>query len=652
MPEIPTLIAALRPPTRAIDFDTSKFARKAKAGAAQPSALSPRTTASSGFMRTGQGHLLSGVTLDAQEWNTVQARNLQSRGKRRTFQRSTSNSKLEEQNEQNFMQTTDQLVTRIGELKRSHDAYEGKPGATLQRKRTGPQQKKDEEKETEEERRRERLEIFKFATKIEPELPPLQQIEGDGKPPPRSCADQSIVSRNSNSEGLAACMPAAVEMRRGAFRAMERQKTATVNIRRIMEMEMLQDSYAAELERKGRQGLNAVIARRQAAVKSKHAQPKEESDPTARLWLALIPMVAFMNTLTADAEVIKRTLMMSPLQRSRSLMTISQNSGTLVALNKQPDVKWTLCLMVHRFRCKLQIGQRRKAAQMMHAAMGSWRHGGRFYVHLIKHMAKIKYSQRWWRRCRARLKEVRDGVSKRWIKLERAEWTRELNKAAPPPGQAHRAGATSSTHRKGLVAMSSPVHSLEERVLWHMVDEAKRLRFIEHELRARRFFLLPEIQLWEKEVISWRAKVDDFQENVDVRKAIGLGARPGSQAGVKLEFRWPPVRPSYLPPEHPITEVKGLSICGDKCIGRVGDQEILGWWNRLRNHPEGKGWREIPKPKLFNGPGKTKKRSSTKVGRCDEDLKPAARPFGEAGDEELLQWGVDPSRMPGLGPRE
>lgn len=118
---------------------------------------------------------------------------------------------------------------------------------------------------------------------------------------------------------------------------------------------------------------------------------------------------------------------------------------------------------------------------------------------------------------------------------------------------------------------------MEERVQLHLIQDSVRLAFIEHELRARRLMLLPEIYLWEADVRRWKAELEEWEETHKVLYSMGHG-------GAKDEsvFRFPPKRPSVMPAEFGEEKPKG-------------EQEILDMISRARANPKGGGWTPIPK---------------------------------------------------------
>merc|ERR1712107_195448 len=123
--------------------------------------------------------------------------------------------------------------------------------------------------------------------------------------------------------------------------------------------------------------------------------------------------------------------------------------------------------------------------------------------------------QRWWRDVSKRLKDIRDRISKRWERLERAELTRELNKAAPLP-------------KRGGIAQA-PQLPLEEKIQLEKLSDAVRLRFIENEMRARRYLLLPQIQLWQQEVKEWRAACQEWTDHRTAHRALGQEPPPATE---------------------------------------------------------------------------------------------------------------------------
>jgi hypothetical protein len=268
--------------------------------------------------------------------------------------------------------------------------------------------------------------------------------------------------------------------------------------------------------------------------------------------------------------------------------------------------------------------------------------------------------QSWWRKAAKALHEVRDRVSRRWEALERKELGRELRSqssgsfvTANPMAMGASLGRSMKIGRRGSYMGAGDLGlppfqlGLEERSSLASIDEPVRLRFIEGELRARRYRLLPRIAMWEWEVKQWRSGFEEIQEAKTAYRVMGHEMKLSDpESSTKAIFRWPPVRPSYLPRSHTIAcrrdKEEARGAC--QCLGRQGDEEILAMWRRARRDPH--GWTEIPhvhSNTRFNEKSYDKEQQETKGASTDSTAEPNPL-LGEAKvtDQELTQWGVDP----------
>jgi len=203
---------------------------------------------------------------------------------------------------------------------------------------------------------------------------------------------------------------------------------------------------------------------------------------------------------------------------------------------------------------------------------------------------------------------------------------RELNKAEALPSHGQR---NSKPHSK---------LSLQERIQLETVSEKVRLQFLDHELRARRFKLLSRIYRQEDDLKVWREDVKTWLLRREACHAVG------AELAEPSPFSWPPIRPSYLPPDHPPHESKGRP-CPPGCLGRQGDKEILAMWRSARRNPHGGGWTEIPKMQTR----KDKNRSNQgRRGQPKGAQEGDTSLFGEASPEDLRKWNADWDSLPGL----
>jgi len=182
------------------------------------------------------------------------------------------------------------------------------------------------------------------------------------------------------------------------------------------------------------------------------------------------------------------------------------------------------------------------------------------------------------------------------------------------------------------------------------IDEAVRLRFIEHELRYRRWKLLAEIQVWEQSMARWREGCNDYRVTREANLALGYEAPSFADW-----FEWPPVRPWCLPAPHPRVEQHGAP-CHEWCLGRQGDEEILAMIRAAKKHPLGGGWPEIPR--------QTRKKDAKdaemggRAGRAGGEKKSSQEQlalFGHskpAPEADLQRYGVDAASMPPSSPSQ
>jgi hypothetical protein len=204
-------------------------------------------------------------------------------------------------------------------------------------------------------------------------------------------------------------------------------------------------------------------------------------------------------------------------------------------------------MVAKRFIYKKRKAAARRAAQVMHKSLHAWQNAGRTIVTLLEYLRGVKHVQRWWRNVRRLLQEQRDIISRRWLKLERERLRLEASKATS--------------------GRRAPAATIADDV---------RKKFIENELRARRYYLLPQIDLWLADQLSWRREVQEWNEMNEAYRLLDK-----SRTRLPL-FRWPSARPSYMPSQH----TSECDACCSKCCpGRKGDAEILDMFERARKDP-------------------------------------------------------------------
>jgi len=295
------------------------------------------------------------------------------------------------------------------------------------------------------------------------------------------------------------------------------------------------------------------------------------------------------------------------------------------------------------FRSAVRVRKQRRNVACIRDCMVHWQFAGRAFVAMRSFATRIRKLQRWWRSSSKRLREIREKISARWEEVEKVALAEEDRKRQE------------SYTKSGARFWGQPST---------IIPEAIRNRFIDHELRARRVALLPLLYIWEEDARRWRKDFEEWRETQAAHKALGHRQRTA--------FRWPPMRPSFVPPAHPNHQAWG-SQCSEDCPGRRGDAEILEMWRICRKEPKGReGSKKIPcansskkqgTPKDSDAAkGKSVQRGSKAAltrtqcwggsgAACGDSAKEGTSTsllWEAATDEELRQWGVDARALPGL----
>jgi len=631
-------------------------------------ANAPGSTSTS--MRKSQSDsVLHGVSTKANSENVRALRSLQSLGeggrrgpKYRRMASGVANSSgnVAGVDQEAALKDFDKLSTAIVEVKNGFDAFDprraGRKNVPFSVILAGGKAIRDDKDEgggdedaealrEAEERKAERLQAYKFARKFEPELPPLAPLPPSApkKPPP-----QTIIARNASVEAIGVWLPQRRRERIETFAEEKKDRTEHYNLQKETMDEEHAEFWMQDLMRKRAQANLAVQERKNGKRTSASEFPVEK-------WMALMWTVGWL-------QQIKQELDLKKMPTSERIEYVNQNKNNLLLKRnlglgeKKEDestkiaaiaANTTVCKVfacaVAGVKLKKKLKESRKNAGKVLLALKQWQVAGQviFSFKRIVHCARSL--QKWWRTCSARLRDQREKISQRWERIEKQELATELSKF-------DRQAAVGSS-RRSLVTV--PGLGMEERIGLEMVPKAVRLKFLEHELRARRYFLLPQIDEWEKEKAIWQK---NFQEYLDQKKAYAaMGQEYGDQPG--HGFKWPPTRPMHLPPSHPIGEVSRGAICSMNCPGRRGDEEILDMWTRCRADP--RSWKRVPR--AGEKIDKKKKKEASKEDQPAQDQRKAVsldslldteedQNFGEAPEKEMKTFGVDDSTMPGGEP--
>lgn len=194
-----------------------------------------------------------------------------------------------------------------------------------------------------------------------------------------------------------------------------------------------------------------------------------------------------------------------------------------------PEFSSRLSLIECILSIRLRLRFARRSAQCMTTCLQTWQPGAAFM--LFQRLARrVRFLQLWWRIWRRKLRSLREQVSMRWLQLEEVMLREEI------------------AEEELLTRKPNPL-SREALLECKRVPEPDRLKFLRHELRFRRYQLLPAIRLWETEVERRNAELQRHQEQSEAMKAIGA-----EHDGVPI-FLFPPPEPSQLPDDKDLGEM-------------------------------------------------------------------------------------------------
>lgn len=568
----------------------------------------------------------------------------------------TSSGKTEFVDQAKLVKDFDKLTSALGEVKNLFEGFDPRrspkkkmtlgdllAGAHGQKDDSGQGDDGDAEEALREakERLAERLQAYKFARRIEPEMPSLGPLPPSGLSP-RKAPLQTLVVRNTSQEAIRVWLPHNRKERICMFAEDRDHRRRVYQSQRIRMMEESASILQEDLERKEEQAKNAVETRKlQAKLRT------ESRDFPAAKWFALIWAAGFLRQIQQDQKqrkvpVLERVSYLKENQDSllvkRSKLTSPQLKEALrmETVVQSPAVSRLFTSYVASVKMRRKISMAKVNARKVYQAMRSWQVAGRVIFALKNVAFQARKLQRFWRACSVRLHDQRDKISQRWERLERQELTQEFSKWERPPA-AGRRGSTASL-------------SMEDKISLEMVPKAERTTFLEHELRARRYFLLPAIANWEKEC---QQRHENYSRRLESKRAYQAMGQEFEESADNA-FSFPPSRPMHLPPAHPVGEATRGAICSIGCPGRRGDEEILDMWRRCRQDPL--SWKPVPRTGVKEFATKKEKRvalaeDSPKFTSLDALLdNDKDQFFGDAPDAEARAFGVDAALMPGGEP--
>jgi len=491
------------------------------------------------------------------------------------------------------------------------------------------------------ERQAERLEAYKMVRKVEPELQPMSRAPLFDIAPTMKPAS-TFIRLNCTPEYMQIWSPQG-RCEKLAVQSEERsEKIDKAHSVRDDIISTSSEQFLQAILRKRRQG-EAAKAGRSEWKKGSHSDASARAEQWIAIWVAILVAKTMKQELETAMEPpsIGETMegeqkVWVGTRKPRSMPSMIGSVMSALSQHSHQKVSSSMEMLAAMRQKERKLKEMKHGAKVIYDGLIAWKVAGRCFLALRGFAQRIVKMQRWWRTTAKQLKESIDRVSKRFQQLERQELLRKLSKGTP---------ATES--RRGNTTLS-----LEEKLQLEKVDDAVRMRFIENDLRARRYNHLPKIALWEAEVRTWKQEYADWQSANEAHRVMGTNQ-------VSHFFKWPPTRPTCLPKAHPLGEVNGTLECPEVCGGRQGDEMILEMiHNARRSGNKGGGWTKMLVSSAEEKVAKLKGRRSMKQGRQNgrQSMKRSSacqpqetlRLFGEVSDQELAKWGLGLSTMPGF----
>lgn len=442
---------------------------------------------------------------------------------------------------------------------------------------------------------RDKLEAWKYVRRIEPELPPLVPIP---IPLEQEVHSQTMVKFNARPDVLQRHSPEA-RSEWMAQRSINREAHHCV-------VSMVRNQRRADFKKK-RQADALKVAFRTPVLEE---VVEEAPYPAEARWFEFLLVTAFSVTIQEQLSLRK----MSKQERAQYLEIhgerLNKSTGKggyliqALLLNvalKDPVTHQRMNMLSCMFSRKFHVRQEQRRVKTIWKCMQKWT-GGVMVMYLRRYVRRIVNLQRWWReRCKPRLDQIIDKFTIRWLRIEKEMIVKDLKRRDSVDARYAQAHVNSLTYEEYTSMLRAQTLPMEDRVQPLLVDENVRTTFIANELRARRYFLLSLIKVWEDDLRAWK------------RAVAGSGA-------TEPVFKFPPRRPSYLPPEFG--------------AGReAGELEVKQMVISAKANPRGGGWTQIPQK--VNG----KYVSIASARSSDGD-------YATVDEEDLEHFGVSSSIFP------
>mmetsp|Transcript_77774 Transcript_77774/g.207770 ORF Transcript_77774/g.207770 Transcript_77774/m.207770 type:complete len:604 (-) Transcript_77774:151-1962(-) len=371
-----------------------------------------------------------------------------------------------------------------------------------------------------------------------PPLPLLCDIPEPRQPP------QSIVRWNSAPDRLHSYRPEALVQRHCQFVLDRATKRGVARVRhRALEQER-QLRAAAKL----REGMDAAAAcdrrRQQQRLKSRSVGHLVVGDSNkVACWLTVAVVVLGCHGLSlvlksgrhkaklrhainvARKRAMSRVGPMNVITHGVVAQTPSEvlDLWNLDQLARDSQCMQALVRIQRVWRWRSMMRKKAVAANRVLQCLIGWRTNSRFFICCGIFSRLVCFLQRYWRRKRALLRTLAHEVEVIWKRKEIAICRQQIVRQDMADIAREQAGAVNLHGRRRAILESRAVAlTRDERAEAIMLAKDARRATIDHELRRRRFFLLPEIDVWLSDVREHKALLSAWRNQRAISQSLGV----------------------------------------------------------------------------------------------------------------------------------
>lgn len=262
-------------------------------------------------------------------------------------------------------------------------------------------------------------------------------------------------------------------------------------------------------------------------------------------------------------------------------------------LSRDPTCMSALLRIQRVWRWRSVMRKKAMAAKLVLQCLIGWRTNSRFFMCCGIFNRLVCFLQRYWRRKRTVLHALAREVEVIWKKKEIAMCRQQIVKQDMVDISREQAGAV-NLHGRRRAILESRVVALtrDERAEAIMLAADIRRATIDHDLRRRRFLLLPQIEAWSNEVRDHKVLLRAWRNQRAISQSLGV---PHDDPMPILIHA-----PSVMPTVHeitdlmlqartsPITDFGPVSTVGRRAQGEVaGDQLKQGSDSNDDDEPDG-----------------------------------------------------------------